>query len=313
MPDSRANTDRGRRVAVVTGATAGIGFATAVGLAERGYDAVITGRDRERGRRSAEVLRARTGNDRIHFLQAEHSTVGGNHQAARALVKQFPRLDVLVNNAGGIYSDRWETADGYEGTLAMNFVGPSALTSELLPLLHASGGHCVNIVSSAFAMFRGDPFRDLHSREKFVGMETYARAKLLNVLWAQALAAREPTLAVRLVNPGMAWTPNTQLLERKAVPQWRLFWPLVRWFQRRASPESAARAPIHVASTELEATSGTYFNEKGEPEPLPRAATEAIAIARAWQLAEELSANAPTATADRNPHTRRDDNTTPGG
>jgi NAD(P)-dependent dehydrogenase (short-subunit alcohol dehydrogenase family) len=280
---------------LVTGATAGIGFATAAGLARLGHMVLVTGRDEERGRAAAEELRGRSRTGDAHFLRADHSSVGGNLELAATVGERVERLDVLVNNVGGIYSDRWETADGYEGTLAMNFVGPVALTRALLPLLR-QGGRCLNVVSSAFTMFKGDPFRDLHSLEAYVGIDAYARAKLLNVVWTQALAERECGLTVYLVNPGMAWTPSLEQLERRAVPAWRFVWPLVRWFQRRASPAKAARAPIHVASAAgLTEPSGTYFNEKGEPESLPDSATNPPTIQRAWALGETLGANAPSA------------------
>jgi NAD(P)-dependent dehydrogenase (short-subunit alcohol dehydrogenase family) len=291
-----------RSTILVTGATAGVGFATAARLAELGHTIFVTGRNEQRGLAAAEQLRGRSGNRDVRFLRAEHASVGGNLELAATLVEQVERLDVLVNNVGGIYSDRWETADGYEGTLAMNFVGPLALTRELLPLLRQEGGRCVNVVSSAFAMFKGDPFMDLHSRERYVGIDAYGRAKLLNVLWTQALAEQERGIAAHLVNPGMAWTPSLQRLERRAVPAWRFVWPLVRWFQRRASPEKAARTPARVASAaEVAEASGTYYNDKGRPESLPLTATDRRNVRRAWALGERLAADAPTvvATASR--------------
>jgi NAD(P)-dependent dehydrogenase (short-subunit alcohol dehydrogenase family) len=284
---------------LVTGATAGIGFAIAAGLARLGHTLFVTGRDEERGRRAADELRGQQRGGEVRFLRADHSSVGGNLELAETLVEQVERLDVLVNNVGGIYSERWETADGYEGTLAMNFVGSAALTRALLPLIRPRGGRCVNVVSSAFAMFDGDPFADLHSRESYVGIDAYARAKLLNVLWAQALAEQEPQLGVYLVNPGMAWTPSIAHLERKAVPAWRLVWPLVRLFQRRASPAKAATAPIRLASAaDLPEPSGTYYNEKARPEQLPEAATDPESVSRAWALGETLATTAATATSD---------------
>jgi NAD(P)-dependent dehydrogenase (short-subunit alcohol dehydrogenase family) len=283
---------------VVTGATAGIGFAIATGLARLGHTIIVTGRDQERGRRAADELRGQRRGGDVRFLRADHSSVGGNLELAAMLIEQVEGLDVLVNNVGGIYSERWETADGYEGTLAMNFVGPAALTRALLPLIRQPGARCVNVVSSAFAMFDGDPFADLHSGESYVGIDAYGRAKLLNVLWAQALAEHEPELGVYLVNPGMAWTPSLERLERGAVPAWRFVWPLVRLFQRRASPAKAATAPIRLASaTNLPEPSGTYYNEKRRPEPLPDPATHPGSVGRAWALGETLATTAATATS----------------
>jgi NAD(P)-dependent dehydrogenase (short-subunit alcohol dehydrogenase family) len=281
--------------ALVTGATSGIGLHTAARLAAAGHSVLVTGRDHQRGQAAVAELRRRSGRDEVHFLRADHATVSGNLELAAAVSARVERLELLVNNVGGIYADRWESADGYEGTLAMDFVGPFALTRCLLPLLRDAGGRCVNVVSSAFAMAKGDPLHDLQSQGGYVGIQAYARAKLLNVLWTSALAEREPAVTVYAVNPGMAWTSSTRQLTPKAVPAWRLVWPVVRWFQRRASAEAASRAPFLVATAgELQAPSGSYFDEKGRHRPLPANARNHGDTQAVWSLGETLVAGAPS-------------------
>lgn len=129
-----------------------------------------------------------------------------------------------------------------------------------------------------------------------MGITAYAPAKLLNVMWMRALADREPTLTVYAANPGMAWTPSTQALTPKAVPAWRLVWPVVRWFQRRATAEKAAQTPIRVASGDIDAPSGTYVNDKGQPEELPDRFLDVHDLERVWALGKTLVARATTAT-----------------
>jgi NAD(P)-dependent dehydrogenase (short-subunit alcohol dehydrogenase family) len=292
---------RPRPTALVTAATAGIGFFTAAGLAEQGWALVVTGRDQRRGERAAGELRQRAEHDAVTFLSVDHSTAAENSRLAATVVDQVEPLDLLVNNAGGIYAERWETTDGYEGTLAMNFVGPVALTRGLLPTLRRTHGRCINIVSSALKMAKGDPFADLSLEQGYVGIKAYGRAKRLNVLWMRALAAREPDISVYAVNPGMAWTPSTQALTPAAVPAWRLVWPIVRWFQRRASPEAAATRPVRVATAPNPAASGTYINDKGKPERLPDDFSDDTLLARVWSLGETLSARAPSAGRDPDP------------
>jgi NAD(P)-dependent dehydrogenase (short-subunit alcohol dehydrogenase family) len=125
----------------------------------------------------------------VEFIQADHSTVGGNELLAEQLREAVTALDVLVNNVGGLYATRWETADGYEATLAMDVVGPFALTRALLPLVEARApARCVNVVSAAFQMWKQDPFEDVQSRERYVSGDVYAHAKLLKVLLSLALA-----------------------------------------------------------------------------------------------------------------------------
>jgi retinol dehydrogenase 14 len=99
---------------------------------------LITGRETEAGEHAAAAIQRESGQELARFLRADHATVGGNQQLADQLRTTAPGLDVLVNNVGGLYQTRWETADGYEATLAMNFLGPFTLTSELLPLLQAN-------------------------------------------------------------------------------------------------------------------------------------------------------------------------------
>ena len=103
------------------------------------------------------------------FMSADHSTVGGNQDLAERVWATVPRLDLLVNNVGGLYPTRWENPDGYEATLAMNFVGLYALTAELLPLLRACAPwRCVNVVSAGFKMWKSDTFTDVQSTDRFL-------------------------------------------------------------------------------------------------------------------------------------------------
>jgi len=116
---------------------------------------------------------------------------GGNQELAERVFGQVDRLRSLVNNVGGSYNDRSLTDDGYEATLAMNFIGPFALTEALLPALVSSApARVVNLASAAHAMWKGDPLEDAQSQEAYLGLRAYARTKLLNLLWTFALARR---------------------------------------------------------------------------------------------------------------------------
>jgi NAD(P)-dependent dehydrogenase (short-subunit alcohol dehydrogenase family) len=286
-------------VALVTGATAGIGFHTARALVTLGARVVVTGRDTARGQAAARLLAGGDGHDRVRFIATDHATVAGNRALAQQLAGELDRLDVLVNNVGTSPSgQRRVTADGYEATLAVNFVGPAALTTGLLPLLrHSAPARVVTVVSSAHAMWKRDPFADLHAQQRYVGIETYAHAKLLSLLWTLSLARRldGTGVVVNATNPGMAWTPGTQSLTPQAVPAWRWVWPLVRLLQRRASPETAARSSVFLAAAEEAASvTGQYFESKAQPKRPSPPALDIGNQERAWELAATLIANAPT-------------------
>jgi retinol dehydrogenase-14 len=283
---------------LITGGTGGIGFQTARTLAAAGAHVVITGRDPTRGEDGAAAIRRESGADSATFVPAEHSTVGGNRQLARQIRAAFPALDVLINNVGGLYETRWETADGYEATLAMNFVGPAALTAELLPLLQASvPARCINVVSAAIRMHKGDPFGDVQSEHGFTGAGAYSQAKLLNVLFTLALARRTAPeqVTVNMVHPGVTWTDMTRSQTWRTMPSWRWIWPAMRLVQRHGSPVKAAHRVVYLAaSPEAGAYTGEYFERKRTPKPLSAREYDPGLQERAWQLKSDLVAAAPT-------------------
>ena len=293
---------------LITGGTGGIGYQTARALVRRGANVIITGREAEAGERAAATIQRELGGAReaVTFLQADHATVAGNRELANQVQAAFPQLNVLINNVGGLYQRRWQTADGYEATLAMNFVGPFTLTGELLPLLQANApARCVNVVSAAFKMWKPDPFQDLQSTRPFVSGDAYERAKLLNVLFSLALTRRVAAeqVTVNLVHPGMAWTQMTQSMTSQTIPSMRLVWPLVRLVQRRRSPEKAGqRVASLVTSPLVGVTTGQYFEGKPTPKRLSARELDPEYQERAWQLGCRLVAAAATASdriADR--------------
>jgi NAD(P)-dependent dehydrogenase (short-subunit alcohol dehydrogenase family) len=296
MSPRSAQEMQGRTV-LVTGATAGIGYETARLLARRGADLIITGRGAGRGEEAVATIRRESRAGSVDFIRADHSTVGGNELLAEQVREAVTGLDVLVNNVGGLYATRWETADGYEATLAMDFVGPFALTMALVPLLEARApARCANVVSAAFQMWKRDPFEDVQSRERYVSGDAYAHTKLLKVLLSLALAKRlSPGITVNVVHPGIAWTDMTQATTPDTIPSMRLLWPMMRLAQRRGSPEKAARRVAFLASSpEVSVYTGAYFTSKPTPKRLSERELDPEQQERAWQLASQLVADAPT-------------------
>lgn len=291
-----------QEIALVTGATAGIGFFTALALAQRGARVIITGRDAERGERAEAELQMGAGHSRVHFLEVDHAVMADNRELARRFSARWDRLDVLVNNVGGAPrtaaespSVRQETADGYEATLALNFLAPFAVTDAFLPLLRESAApRIVNVGSRAHAWFKGNPFEDLELRHGYVWFRAYARAKLLQLLWSYALGRRlaQSKVLVSATSPCAAWTPGVRALTRDALPGWRFLWPLIRWIQRGASPERAAESSALLASGTT--SGGLYLSCNGRPgKPSARALDPEYQEA-AFSLGVRLVASAPT-------------------
>nr|MDQ2875714.1 SDR family NAD(P)-dependent oxidoreductase [Actinomycetota bacterium] len=293
---------------LVTGATSGIGYHTARGLAARGATVLITGRDQRRGDDAAAAIAAAAGHPRVSFIQADHATVGVNQRLGEIVagrlerLGQGRRLDVLVNNAGGIFAARTLTADGYEATLAVNFLAPAVLTRSLLPLLRASqSARCVNVTSSLAWLARQVPgglLDDLQSTRGYVGIQAHARAKLLTAAWTVALALQlgGNAIAVATVNPGTAWTSMTQALTPEVVPAWRHVYPLVRFFQKRADPAKAAQVCVRLAWDASPAEiNGRYFTARGKPGKLPAPVLDPALQTKVLKTAENLAQHAPTA------------------
>ncbi|MGA8416049.1 MAG: SDR family NAD(P)-dependent oxidoreductase [Candidatus Dormiibacterota bacterium] len=288
--------------AVVTGATAGIGFQTARLLALRGATVLITGRDPARGADAVRAIRELAGHGQVEFVPVDHSTIAANESLARLIASRFDHLDVLVNNVGGIFPKRLLTEDGYEMTLAVNFLAPFVLTEALIPLLATRSGQvrCVNVVSSSFKMTKGDPFDDVQAEKNYVGIYVHGRAKLFTLLWTMGVARRVSPgeLIATTVNPGMAWTPMTQSLTPEAVPAWRYIFPIVRFFQRRADPVRAARHCEALVFAEPADVVGRYFdgNERRE---LPRRFADSRFPERVECVGNELRAAAKSAQITR--------------
>jgi NAD(P)-dependent dehydrogenase (short-subunit alcohol dehydrogenase family) len=221
-------------------------------------------------------------------LAADLALASENARLAAEIGGRVSRLDVLVNNVGGCGpGPRTETAEGLETTLALNFLGPYVLSTALLPVLKVAQARVITISSSAFQMWKRDPFEDLDARDGYVAIQACAHAKLLGLLSTLALARREADLRVNAINPGMAWTPGTEALTPAAVPAWRFIWPVVRWFQRRASPETAASGPVFLASSPDATFSGRYL-EGRKAESLPARVLDPATQDRAWELGSAL-------------------------
>ena len=288
------------KTALVTGGTSGIGFYTAIALARMGAAVYITGRDASRGEAAERQMRTSAGHENIHFLQADASTVGSNQELAHRILRETDQLHVLVNNVGGLYNDRWETDDGYEATLAINFVGPFALTEELLPLLQRSTpARVVNVTSAGYQMWKGDLFADIQSCETYSGFDAYNRSKYLNLLWTFALARRVEGsgIVANALHPGTAWTSMTQSNQRRILPgNMRLLWPVFRILQRIGSPEKVARTSIFLASaSEAANVTGQYFESSTRPKTLAPDVVDLTKQEKTWELMTSLVRQAPTA------------------
>lgn len=269
------------RICLVTGATSGIGFETARGIAQRGATVVIVGRDLERSRTAVDRIRQQTGNLNVEYLVADLSIQAEVRRVAAEFEKRYSRLHVLVNNVGGLFLNGQVSADGIEMTLALNHLGYYLLTRVLLPVLKASPpARIVNVASLAHVGTDID-FRTL----EFGGWKGYKRSKLANILFTYELARRlEGTgVAVNALHPGLV-ASNFGTNNHGAFP---LIKPLVNWFA--ISNEEGARTSIYLAcATEVEGVTGKYF-ARCKPQRSSRPSHDPTAAARLWRMSAEMT------------------------
>ena len=283
MEQSRSGPMAGRTV-LVTGATGGIGRATALGLAAMGAHLAITGRDRGRTEDAAREIRA-AGGGQVDVFVADLSAQSQVRRLAGEVLQRLPRIDVLVNNAGGYWNTRHVTADGLEHTFALNHLAPFLLTSLLLDRLkHSTPARVVTVSSNVQAIGRID-FDDLQGERSYSGARPYKRSKLANVLFTYELARRlEPTcVTVNALHPGVVRTAFGAEDPRRIQ---RLLMPFMRSFMK--APAQGAATSVHLASAPaLEQVTGRYF-ARSKPRKSAKRSYDPATAARLWQMSEEL-------------------------
>src|SRR5215204_4188967 len=190
-------------IVILTGATRGIGRAAAIELAGRGAELGVVGRDAARVRATAEQARALGGGAPVHEHVADLERMEEVRRLAAELLEGYPRIDVLANNAGAMFTSRHVTPDGYEQTFALNHLSPFLLTNLLCDRLAASGGRVVTTASDAH---RGGllDLEDLQAEHgRYRPGRAYATSKLCNVLFTRELQRRNPGLTANCFHPGV--------------------------------------------------------------------------------------------------------------
>ncbi len=285
-----SHVDMAGHVCVVTGATAGIGLATARALAQRGATVILVARNPQKGQRTIKRIRQATGNPDVDFIQADLSSLAEVRAVAETIKRSYDRLDVLVNNVGSFFAQRRLSADGFEMTLALNYLGVYLLSRRLLDALKASApARIVNVASDVHRQGRIH-FENLGLEGTYGLMKAYAQSKLALVLFTYELARRleradEPRVTVNAVHPGLVatdiwkgdgwWSPLADLLDP-------LFKLLVR------SPEKGAETVVYLAaSPEVAGVSGKYFFDRGPVRSSP-ASYDGETARRLWAVSAEL-------------------------
>lgn len=268
------------RVCVVTGATAGIGRATALELTRRGCVVWAVCRNADRAARLADESEGD-----LRPVIADLGELAGVRRLADRLLEACPRIHLLVNNAAVVHDTYGETADGLERQWAVNHCAPFLLTTLLLPRLRASAPARVLTVTSRGHALGRIHFEDLDLREGYGALRAYRQSKLANVLFTRELARRLEGTGVTALcaHPGEIATD----IGRTHTSGWlRLGWALLRPFQRPAAAAGAELADLGL-SPRWEGHQAAYFSE-GRPTEAADHARDAELAARLWTVTERL-------------------------
>jgi retinol dehydrogenase 12 len=272
--DQRSDGD----TVLITGATGGIGLATARALARLGATVVIGARDAVRGQ--AIVDRLTSEGHRAELVSIDMASQASVRRAAETYAARHPKLDVLINNAGIVTRQRGLSPEGYELTWATNFLGGFLLTRLLLPTLkRAARPRIINVTSDAHRVARIF-WEDLGLEHDFRSIKAYAQSKLAQILFTRELARREPGVSVNAVHPGAI-----------ATNIWRAAPQLVRLVLAIVLPSAnkGARPIVRlVVARELDGVTGRYFDRLREATPARAALSDADA-ARLWDIAEQAT------------------------
>jgi NAD(P)-dependent dehydrogenase (short-subunit alcohol dehydrogenase family) len=274
------------KTVLITGATNGIGKAAALELAKQGATVVIVGRDKAKTEAVANELRLASGNKNIDYLLADLSSQASLHKLADDFKAKHSRLEVLINNAGGIFDTRKTTVDGLEYTFAFNHLAYFLLTNLLLDILKASSPSCIINVSSTAHFLASLDLDDLQSQKRYEGLTVYGMTKLANVMFTYELAKRlqGTAVSVNAVHPGRV---NTAFAEGSQTLLIRLSMALSKQLIG-ISPEQGADTLVYLAtSPEVAGVSGQYFVKRKPRRTNSRSYDEA-ANGRLWNESANL-------------------------
>ena len=276
------------KICLITGANAGIGKTTALGLAKLGARIVMVSRDKERGERALKEIVSESGNENIDLLTADLASFKSIRKLAEEIRSRYDKLDVLINNAGTFVSELKYTEDKIEMQWGVNHLAPFLLTHLLMDTLKKAGSARIVNVSSR-VHFRGAiHFDDLNLTSRYDGLKAYSQSKLANVLFTSELAERLQGTGVtaNCLHPGGV---RTHFVDKNASGIYKIGWILLKPFM--ISPSKGAETSVYLASSEeVEGVTGKYF-DKCRPKRSSHISYDKAVAKRLWEVSEELTAD----------------------
>ena len=255
------------RICLITGSNSGIGKETAIGLAKKGAQVIMAVRNRERGEAARAEIIEKTGNKTIDLLLCDVSSMSTVKVFANEFGAKYPKLDVLINNAGAVFNNRTVTSEGFERTFAVDYLGPVLLTHELLPVLRKGGQSRIINISSGLHRSASVNLDDLHSEKAYNGMKVYSNAKLMLIMFTYQLTRHlEGTgITANVALPGFVAT-NLGNNSESLISS--IMFKMVRFMQTNAA--EGAKTSIYLASSdEVKRKTGMCFEKEKEIKSSP--------------------------------------------
>ena len=284
--------DQRGRVAVITGANTGIGFHTAAQLAAKGAHVVLAVRNVTKGHEAVRRIHARGADGEVRVVELDLASLDSIGKAADILTEQLPRLDILINNAGVMWTPKTLTADGFEMQFGTNHLGHFALTGHLMDkLLATQNSRIVTVSSLAHSQNGPIEFTDLNCHGHYDPELAYSRSKLANLLFTYELQRRFQTANATTVavaaHPGVS---NTDL--GRTFPLWARGAMVLL-----GQPADKGALPTLRAATDSGVRGGDYFGparlrqSRGYPTLVrsSRRSHDAQLQRQLWQISEDLT------------------------
>lgn len=273
--------DQSGRLAMVTGANVGLGYYTALGLAQKGADVILACRDVKKASTAQAKIQAECPTANVSIMPVDVSKQNSVKQFARIFNAKYNKLDLLINNAGIMMPPFVETEDGFESQLATNYLGHFSLTGALLPTLNATPGARVISLASLAHAWGGINFQDLNFKQNYSARLAYGQSKLACLIFAYELdrrlkAAGATTLSVA-AHPGVSATSLTRYMPKFIQP----LAPLV------AQSARAGADPTLYAALGEDVLGGHYTGPDG------------------WRQMKGKAVKVGSSTASRDPHTAK--------
>ena len=275
-----------KKTCLITGATSGIGKATATELAKLGFDLVLTSRSVEKGTQICKSI-SKKYNVKTEFFECDISSLNDVRKLAEVVSSKYERQDVLINNAGSRFNEYKKSKDGIELTFATNHLGHFLLTYLLFDLLKKSNSARIINVSSSSHGGKKINFDEIAFPKNYDRKEAYGQSKLANILFTYELASRckETTITTNTLNPGGV---ATNIGRNDGLIPWVKHLVYHSLKRKLLTPKQGAQTVVYLSSSpEVEGIAGKYFYMRKEKQSSVES-YDIEAAKRLWELSEKL-------------------------